>query len=302
MTRPTEQCRARARPGAVASARRVHPGSREHRRRPGSPSAGPLPPAPGVVPDRSRASEGRRVSRGRCSSAAAGGRGARWGLPERTARAGPRPEPSDSAPGARRAWCPWGCVRVPAERNPATRLNPATRSARREMPSWAVAAGSCHRRSWRAEGRVRASGRAGWNRMPGPAAGWASASESAGWARARSGGPAGRARASTAGVRRAAVRAGRAEAPGSESSAQGAREACPVRRPCNRRVAAIRRRISGTWTRRHERPDDRGTQETGQLACPLAAAPPGPLPRCQTPRSDTSFGGRHRFRRPSSSA
>jgi len=37
----------------------------------------------------------------------------------------------------------------------------------------------------------------------------------------------------------------------------------PVRRPCNRRVAAIRRRISGTWTRRHERPDGWGTQETG---------------------------------------
>ena len=59
-------------------------------------------------------------------------------------------------------------------------------------------------------------------------------------------------------------------------SGWGARGACPVRRPCNRRVAAIRRRISGTWTRRHERPDDGGTQETGQLGCPLLG--------CQTPR------------------
>jgi hypothetical protein len=61
----------------------------------------------------------------------------------------------------------------------------------------------------------------------------------------------------------------------SGSPVEVAREFPPVRRPCNRRVAAIRRRISGTWTRRHERPDEMGTQETGRLACLPAAAPSG---------------------------
>jgi len=81
-----------------------------------------------------------------------------------------------------------------------------------------------------------------------------------------------------------AAGAARAEAPGSRSRVEVAREACPVRRPCNRRVAAIRRRISGTWTRRHERPDEGGTQETGRLACPPGARPSGCPSWCQTPR------------------
>ena len=59
-----------------------------------------------------------------------------------------------------------------------------------------------------------------------------------------------------------------------------AREACPVRRPCNRRVAAIRRRISGTWTRRHERPDGRGDARNGAAWLSGRAR----LLRCQTPR------------------
>ena len=229
------------------------------------------------------------MSRGRCSSAAAGGRGARWGCRRgRRARGRGRNHrirrPGPGGHGAHR-----GMRSGARGTKPGDPLEPGDALGAPGDAVVAVAAGSCHRRSWRAEGRVRASGRAGWNRMPGPAGGWASASESAGWAPARSGGPAGRARASTAGVRRAAVRAGRAEAPGSESSAQGAREAC---RFAGRAIAVWRQFGAASQALGHGGMKGRmtgGRKKRGSL--PVRS---WPLLRCPSP------GARHLVRTPRS--